>query len=169
MAKLMGVLLATLVLATLAGTVAEADMTARTTDGKDVLLKENGTWKYLKQQPKRDKGISIRVLKYGKHQYSCGFMMEITNRTGRTVDLGTTFAAYDSVSFIDKSYFKWDKIRKGKSRIDRVSISANCDEVKYLKLLIAEFCKFDGDYIPDETCLSLIHFPKNTAIKITKE
>ena len=121
MVKLMGTLLATLVLATLAGTAAEADMRARTTDGKDVLLKDNGTWKYVKRQGRSDKAILIRIVKYqGSSPGYCYFSFELKNNTGENINfMSVQFGGYDDKGSLGEVSSIWKKLRKGKSRINK--------------------------------------------------
>ncbi|MBT4703170.1 MAG: hypothetical protein HOB79_19025, partial [Rhodospirillaceae bacterium] len=171
MAKLMGVLLATLVLATLAGAAAEADMRARTTDGKDVLLKDNGTWNYIKQQGRNNGNISFRVVKYDYDDaIYCDFSLELRNNTGEKIDyILVRFAGYDNNGIIGDGFSAFKKIRKGKTRTKRTVTGMNCTNIRYLKLLFVERCKIGGRDISDEACLELVRLSNNNALKVVIE
>lgn len=154
---------------------AAAELTATTEDGRDVLLRENGTWSFVNEAGEKPKRIAtLTVIRHESVSNGCVIGLELDNQLNELIrTLVLRFTAYlgpdvkfDTVSrgysFVRPTLTSYEEIQfRGITCEDiasvEVSAARNCS--------VGELTKFSSD---PWDCLELIEVAPTNRLAITK-
>ena len=159
-----------------------ADFEATGPDGRRILLKDDGTWRYLdaggKEPPKDKAGETgeavLRLERRTEGSNSCRFAVQLVNNFPYEIrSFVPTFAAYRSNGVVyDNLASGFLSIRPGASRSQEIQFRGiGCHEIARLQVSGGDRCvmgDLDRWAMPDGACLKRVRVQESDLVRFDK-